>query len=234
MSLYLGPPPVLTSYGFLDVLATLYCPLLVDPNWTTNQSAVFLLVTQPTTRDTVALNHTLVVSLSAGMSNSMSCTFLSKLLQFQSQLILDYFSYKLYPSLLKIMLYPGHQSICPPMKFLLQNLYHTNLQSLSLQSQVPCSQSCPLPQPSRQLPLYHHVFILWLHVLKQATLNQNHSSQLDIQYLYVFLLILQHNLQSLFPIVKLFDLLIGRRLCKMKWMPCIPITRGPSYPRHQI
>jgi hypothetical protein len=89
MSLYSGPPPVLTSYGFLDVL---YCPFLVDPNWTTNQFAVFLLVTQPTTRDTIALNHTLVVSLSAGMSNSMSCTFLSKLLQFQSQLILDYFS----------------------------------------------------------------------------------------------------------------------------------------------
>jgi hypothetical protein len=111
MSLYSGLPPVLTSYGFLVVLATLYCPFLIDPSWTTNQSAVFLMVTQPTTRDTVALNRTLVISLSADMSNSMSCTFLSKLLQFQSQLILNYFSHKLFLSLLKIMLYPIHQSI---------------------------------------------------------------------------------------------------------------------------
>ena len=122
ISLYSGLPPILTSYGFLVVLATLYCPLLVDPSWTINQSVVFLLVTQPTTRDTVALNRTLVVSLLASMSNSISCTFLSKLLQFQSQLILDYFSYKLFLSLLKIMLYPGHRSVCQPMKCLLQNL----------------------------------------------------------------------------------------------------------------
>jgi len=111
MSLYLGLHLVLTSYGFLAVLATPYCPLLVDLSWTTNQSAVFLLATQPTTRDTVALNRTLVVSLSVDMSNSMSCTFLSRLLKFQSELILDYFSYKLFLSLLKIMLYLDHRSV---------------------------------------------------------------------------------------------------------------------------
>jgi hypothetical protein len=117
VSLYSSPPLVLTSYGFLAVLATLYCPFLVDPSWTINQFTVFLLVTQPTTRDIVILNHTLVVSLSTGMLNSMSCTFLSKLLQFQSQLILDYFSYKLFLSLLKIMLYPSHRSICNQCSF---------------------------------------------------------------------------------------------------------------------
>jgi hypothetical protein len=45
------------------------------------------------------------------MSNSMSCTFLSRLLKFQSELILDYFSYKLFLSLLKIMLYLDHRSV---------------------------------------------------------------------------------------------------------------------------
>ncbi|KAG6756149.1 hypothetical protein POTOM_039573 [Populus tomentosa] len=60
MSLYSGLLPVLISYGFLAALVTLYCPLLVDPSWITNQYVVFSLVTQLTTRDIVAWNHTLV------------------------------------------------------------------------------------------------------------------------------------------------------------------------------
>jgi hypothetical protein len=111
MSMYLALHPALISYGSLDVLATLYCHLLVDPSWNTNQSVVFLLDTQPTTRDTTVLNRTLVIFLSTDISNSMSCTFLSRLIQFQIQLILDYFSYKLFLSLLKIMLCLDYKSV---------------------------------------------------------------------------------------------------------------------------
>lgn len=116
MNLYSVLHLILISYEYLDVLAILYFQLLVDPSWNTNQFAVFLLDTYPTTRDTTVLNHTLVVFLSADMSNLMSCTFFSRLIQFQIQLILDYFSYKLFLSLLKIILCLDHKLGRQPMQ----------------------------------------------------------------------------------------------------------------------
>jgi hypothetical protein len=119
MSLLLVLHPTMTFYGSL-VAPAIHCfHLLVGPNWNTNQYAVYSLDIQPIIRDIVALNHIQAASILADMSDLMSSIFHSRMLQPLIPLVVNFFNYKHFPHLFRILLYNTHLLVPSLLEWLL-------------------------------------------------------------------------------------------------------------------
>ena len=180
----------------------------------------------------------LAASILADMSDLMSSIFHSRMLQPLIPLVVNFFNYKHFPDILRILLYNTQLLVPSLLEFLLSRLcLHTGWNPAAPQSicvQLHCHQHCLLHHLRLFLQEFHSVLIKWSLAIKQGILNQKSSFLLNIIYLFVFLLILQLSHQSPLHIARHFNILNGSRPCKLKWMLFMPITHRLWFLVNQI